>query len=187
MKFGLRELIFLGVVMVIPICAWAFDFKPRNEDNEQMLEQIEAKQARLRELNQATAVIGDLETEIGALKNAIGYFQSKLPNEKEIDKVLQEVWRLAEENKLTAKSIRTMDRSRVKNNFVMPGGPHAEQPITMKLEGDFMGFYTFLQALEAQQRIMRVRTMKLKKPRNGPQGRMEAEFEMTIFFEKSKG
>ena len=35
-------------------------------------------------------------------------------------------------------------------------GAHSEQPILMNLEGDFRGFYTFLQALERQPRIMRI-------------------------------
>ena len=33
----------------------------------------------------------------------------------------------------------------------------------MKLEGDFMGFYRFLQALERQPRIMRIHKMELEK------------------------
>jgi len=184
MKFGLREVAFIVLLMGIPVGAWWFVFRPQNARNAEMLQQIEAKQAKLRELNHATATIGDLKKEIGSLEKAVAFFQSKLPDEKEIDKVLQEVWRLAEGNQLVTKSIRTLDRLGSAAPFAGAESPHAEQPITMKLEGDFMGFYSFLLALENQPRIMRIRKMTLKKMDKGPEGSMQAEFVMSVFFER---
>ena len=67
----------------------------------------------------------------------------------------------------------------------MPGGSRAEQPIEMKLEGNFMGFYAFLLALENQPRIMRIRKMNLTKPEKSPEGTMHATFEMIVFFERA--
>ncbi len=185
MKFGLREMIFLGVLMILPVAAWWFDFRPRNKHNADMLEQIQAKQSRLQELNRVTAQLGDLKQEIADLEEAIGFFESKLPSEKEIDKVLKEVWKTAEENDLTAKSIRTSSKTHSADSFTNPGGPHAEQPIVMVLQGDFMGFYAFLQALERQPRIMRIASMTLTKPekKDLPEGTMEAEIELSVFFE----
>ena len=121
---------------------------------------------------------------------AVKFFESKLPNEKEIDKVLQEVWRLAEANQLATKSIRTLERSG-QNCFASGEGPHTEQPIAMQLEGDFMGFYSFLQAMENQPRIIRIHKLSLTKAeRSGegkplPEGRMVAEFTVSVFFERS--
>jgi Tfp pilus assembly protein PilO len=184
MKVGLRELVFILLLMAIPVAAWWFVFRPQNLRNTETMKQIEAKQAKLRELNQATATIGNLKKEISDLENAIEFFRSKLPNEKEIDKVLQEVWRLAEMNQLTTKSIRTVDRPGAQGTFAAADGPHAEQPIAMKLEGDYMGFYSFLLALENQPRIMRIRKMTLKKMDKGPEGSMQAEFVMSVFFER---
>jgi len=183
MKFGIREMIFIALLLAIPVCAWWFAFRPQNAVNDRMMEQIEARQAKLRQLNKATATIGDLKKEIDALETAIGFFRSKLPDEKEIDKILREVWKLAERNHLKTKSIRALRQKA--NGFVRVGGPHAEQPITVQLEGDFMGFYAFLQALEAQPRITRIRHMKLEKLDKGPEGAMQAEFEMSVFFQGS--
>ena len=184
MKLGLREVIFIVLLMCIPVSAWALVFRPRNARNEEMLRQIELRQEKLQELNQATGTIGDLKSEIAALEEAIQFFRSKLPGEKEIDKVLQEVWRTAEQSRLVTKSIRTLDSER-KSVFTAAGGPR-EQPIAMQLDGDFMGFYSFLQALENQPRIMRISQMEIRKPQRAPDGHMQAKFEMSIFFEQSK-
>ena len=33
MKFGLREMIFVGLLMLIPVGAWWFVFRPQNTEN----------------------------------------------------------------------------------------------------------------------------------------------------------
>ncbi len=190
MKLGLREIVFIVLLMGMPVGAYFFVFRPHNQRDADMMRQIQAKQTKLRALNQAMGTLGDLKNEIGALNKAIKFFESKLPSEKEIDKVLQEVWRLAEANKLATKSIRTLERSS-QNCFTNLDGPHAEQPIAMQLEGDFMGFYSFLQAMENQPRIIRIHKMALTKPDRtndgGPasEGRMKAEFTVSVFFERN--
>jgi len=133
-------------------------------------------------VNRATAVIGDLQKEINALTGAIQVFQSKLPSDKEIDKVLQELWETANANQLTTKSVRTLPRS---PDNMLGGGQHAEQPIRMQIEGDFKGFYGFLQAVENQPRIMRVRNMNLART-NKNDGTIQASLDMSIFFEHSE-
>jgi Tfp pilus assembly protein PilO len=182
MKLSLREAVLFVLLVSIPVGAWWFVFRPRNARNAEMLKQIETKQKRLRALNRVTGTIGNLQKEIAARKQAIDYFQAKLPNEKEIDKVLQEVWRLAEANSLMTKSIRTLSRSGSSGNRDA-AGPR-EQPVAVQLEGDFIGFYTFLQTLENQPRIMRIADMNITKLDKDGEGRIKASFEMTVFFEQ---
>ncbi len=184
MKFGAREAVFMVLLLAIPLASWWFVFRPRNAREAETMRQIEAKQTRLRALNYATGTIGDLKKEIQSLEKAVAFFQSRLPNEKEIDKVLNEVSLLAETNHLVTKSIRPLQRA-AEDTFSGADAPQAEQPIVMQLEGDFIGFYTFLQALENQPRIMRIRGMKLKKQDKAPQGVVQANIEMSIFFERS--
>jgi len=184
MKFGIREIVFVVLLLAIPVGSWWLVFRPNKARNEEMVRQIELRQEKLRKLNQATAMIGDLKTEINSLDGAIKFFHSKLPSEMEIDKVLREIWRLALANQLNTKSIRTLNL----NENVMvtqPGGPYAEQPISMQLEGPFTGFYGFLLSLEAQPRIMRLQKMKIIKPDRAPEGYMRADCTLSIFFERS--
>jgi len=183
-KFGIREIVSAVVLAAIPVGAWWFVFRPNKARSQQMMAEIESRQAKLQQLNKATATIGDLKTEIASLEAAIRFFRSKLPSEKEMDKVLREVWRLAEANQLTTKSIRTLQPSAEKL-LTDPTGPYAEQPISMKLEGPFRGFYGFLLALEAQPRIMRLREMKLEKLAKAGEGQVRAECEVSVFFERA--
>jgi Tfp pilus assembly protein PilO len=178
MKFGLRETLFIVLLMAIPLGAWWFVFHPSNLRDAETRRQIDQKQARLQELNRVTATVGDLKKEIAILDEAVSSMESKLPSEKEIDKVLKEVWRLAEDNTLTTKSVRALPNAR------STAGPHAEQSIEMRLEGDFMGLYAFLQQMEGLDRIMRVRSMKLRKMTKKDQEMIHADLVISIFFDK---
>jgi type IV pilus assembly protein PilO len=183
MKPGPREITFALLLMAIPLGAWYFVFRPQNARDMELRQQIQLKQEKLRAVNRATAVIGDLQKEISSLSGAIELFQSKLPSDMEIDKVLQELWKIAETNQLTTKSVRTLPRT--PDNLLAGGVQHAEQPISMQLEGDFNGFYRFLQALESQPRIMRVRTLTVgKNPK--VDGGIQASLVMSIFFDRSE-
>jgi len=186
MKFGAREAVFIAMLMLIPVGAWWFVFRPQNTENARMRTEIELRQAKLRELNKSMATIGNLKTEIAQLKTAIQFFQSKLPNEKEIDKILQDIWHLAEDNDLHTESIRTLNRANSNVTFLPAGSSQGEQPITIRLTGDFRGFYSFLLALENQPRIMRIRKMDIEVADKGPKGFVHADFEMSIFFEQDK-
>ena len=186
MKLGIREMIFALVLMGIPVGAWWFVFRPHNKHNEQLMAQIQNRQAKLQALNKATGVIGDLKAEIAGLDKGIKFFHSRLPSEKEIDKVLQEVWRLAEANRLSTKSIRTLKASG-ENASADAAGPYAEQPISMQIEGPFSGYYSFLLALETQPRIMRIQSITLEKPQHGPDGDIKADCVVSVFFERAGG
>lgn len=185
MRFGAREIMLVGLLVALPVAAWWFIFRPQNRRDAALRVEITARQDKLRALNRATATIGNLQKEIVSLQEAIAFFQSKLPGEKEIDRVLRETWRMAERNRLITKSIRTLDRNRP-GGFTAASGPHAEQSIMIQLEGDFLGFYAFLQALEAQPRIMRILDMAITKPPKGAEGRIEATLIVAIFFERTK-
>ena len=184
MKFGVREILFALLLVGIPAGAWWFVLRPANIHQDVLREEVQAKQEKLQKLNRLIGSVGSLKKEIASLEKAIAFFQSKLPSEKEIDKVLQEIWRLAMHNSLISKRIRPQPRA--KESFYTTGG-QAEQPIVIELEGDFSGFYAFLQALEAQPRIMRISQMGLLKHPKAPEGHIKASFNMAVFFESNEG
>jgi type IV pilus assembly protein PilO len=181
MKPGPREIAFAVLLLAVPLGAWHFLFRPQNRQDAELRRQIEAKQERLRAVNQATAAIGDLQKEIASLTGAIDFFQSKLPSDKEIDQVLQDLWEIAGANQLTTKSVRPLPRA--PENLLAGGAQHAEQPISMQLEGDFQGFYGFLQALESRPRIMRIRNLTMGRSARGD-GQITANLVLSIFFDK---
>ena len=183
MRFGMREALFLLLLAAIPVAAWWFVFRPRNLQIAQASEQIQAKRLKLQALNRATATIDGLKADIEEYNKAIEFFRGKLPSEKEKDQVLREVWGLAQACNLTAKSVRTEKRSG-SVTLTEAGGPYAEQPVSLELDGDFnAGLYSFLLALEKRPRITRVHQLQVEKLKSADEGQVHATLVMSIFFE----
>jgi Tfp pilus assembly protein PilO len=174
MKFGFRELLFFIVMLGLLVSTYFFVFEKANQKREALKREIRVKQASLAELRQSTAGIDDLNKKIKDLQDAIAYFESKLPQEKEFDKILKELSQKAEENSLQTKQVRTMKSERFAS--------YSEQPIQMSLSGNFNGFYTFLLQLEKLPRITRITNMSLQKI-NERDGEMQASLTLSIFFE----
>jgi len=189
MKPSSREIVFGLILLAIPLAAWSLEFAPRQRRQDELKEKIKAKQAKLDKLfekKQLTGAIGDLREQIAEGKEAVAIFRSRLPDEKEIDQIVREVWRLAKSNELSPTSLRTIPPRKGKQ-FTTPEGPHGEQPVLIQIEGDFNGLYSFMLDMESQSRIMRIRQMTLKKPEKTHTGQVSATIEFSIFFERKKG
>jgi type IV pilus assembly protein PilO len=174
MKLGFRELLFVCVVLGLLACTYLFVFKKANERRAELRAEIERKETALTNLRQATAGVDDLTKMVTDLEQAIKFFDSKLPQEREVDQILKEVWQLAEANSLQTKTIKTM---RAETN-----ASYNELPIQLALSGNFYGYYAFLQQLEKLSRITRVTQMNLTKI-NDRDGDMQAQMTLSIFFE----
>ena len=176
MRFGIRELIFVLLLLAMPVAAYVFVFQPRNEQIAQARQEIHQKQQKLEHLEAATKNITDLGQEIEKLSQTIELFEQKLPAQREVEVILKQVWELAAKHKLVPKSIRT-DRP-------VNAAQYAELPILMSIHGDFDGFYSFLLDLEKLRRITRMPQMKLEKISSQEQeGQMEAHVVLSIYFD----
>lgn len=176
MKFGIREVLFVLVLLAMPVASYLLVFEPRNAQTTEGKAELARKEAKLRTLDEATAGIGDIEAEIVKLEDAILHFQDMLPNDREVETLLREVWDLAGEHKLTAKSVRP--------DKIVPAAQYAELPIRMVILGDFDGFYSFVQDIEKLPRITRMPRIKITKQRNlEAEGVVQAEMTLSIFFE----
>jgi len=178
MKFGIREIIFIVVMLGLLGCSYFLVLTKAQEKVQSQERKIEEKQKALADLERATAGVADIDRKVAELQEAIKFFEKKLPQEREMDLILKEVWQMAEQNKLNTRTIRTMKSQR--------GAAYSEQPIEMNLSGDFAGFYEFMLNLERLPRLTRVQTLSLDKI-NGQEGAMEAKVTMSIFFEPETG
>jgi type IV pilus assembly protein PilO len=174
MKLGFRELVFLGLMLGLVVCGYLFVLKPPAEKRMVRQAEMATRVQALSDLRQRTVGIVDVERKIEELQQAIVFFESKLPQEKEIDKILKEVWQMAEANALRTRTIRTLRSEKAAG--------YSEQPIQMSLAGDFHGFYRFLLQLEKLPRITRLSDMKLDKIMDR-EGEMQAQITLSIYFE----
>lgn len=136
---------------------------------------IQDRRAQLLKLQRVGALISDLEKEIGRLQKALTFFEDRLPEEREIDVILREVWLIADSKSLTPRSIRTSEPE------TMPR--YNSLPITLSLEGPFESFYEFLLGLERLPRLTKVRQMQVTKSPPA-EGVVRVDLLMDIFFEK---
>ncbi len=174
MKFGLRELLFFMVLVGVPLASWWWVFKPQNREISLAKEEISQKETLLRKLDQATAQTADLVKINGEIKAAIETIEARLPSGKEVEVILQQVAEIAVVNNL--------ELPKVKTDKPVTAAAYMEQPLEMKIAGDFDAFYKFLLDLEKLDRITRMPDIAIKRS-DKEDGRIEATFTLSIYFE----
>ena len=184
MRFGLRELIFLVVLLAVPVASWWYVFRPRNNEIAQARMEIEIKQTKLDKLREVAKRIDDIGLAIEQGREAVELIEAKLPNRDQVEDILEKVWQLAKRNHLNLKS--------VKSEKPVPATLYMEQPLRVSMTGRFDGFYQFLLEMENLSRITRVPRMKLERitetgglnDAKFDTGLMRAEFTLSIYFEQ---
>lgn len=176
MKFGFRELLFIGLLSAIPLGSYYWVFEPAKENLAKQQEEIKAKEKKLEDLKTAATGIDDLNEEVERLCKAVKFFEDKLPPRHEIHKILEQMTRIAENQQLETRLFRTLKAK--------PFANYSEQPIEMEVYGDFDAYYQFLLELEKLPRITKIRKMHLVKDDKN-EGMMKATFTLSIFFDGS--
>lgn len=174
MNFGLRELMFFAVLIAMPISSYWFVFRPQNEEIEQAKMEIEHKEQMLEKLETATARNEDLQRANKEIEEGILTIESRLPSDKEVEVVLEDIATLAREAQLEMPKFRT--------KRPVPAATYMEQPLDMTIRGNFEDFYSFLLKVEEMERITRMPDLKIKKL-DKVDGSMEASFTLAIYFE----
>ncbi len=177
MQFGIRQYIFLGVLLAVPLTSYFMVFKPQNQEIGRAKTEIELKQAMLEKLRAQTSQTADLEKANAEMHQAIASIEAKLPSTKEVDNVLREVAQIAARHKLEMPTFKKQDR-------LLSAGQAQEQPLDVELVGDFDGFYKFLLDLEKVPRITRIHDMKLAR-HDKNDGEMKAAFTISIYYQAS--
>jgi len=173
MKLGIRELVFFALMIGL-LCAAYFILDKKAKKRADKLAEVQSMQQSLTNLRLSMTGISDQDKKINELHQAISFFESKLPQEKEMDVILTDVSKKVEENGLTLRTVKTLKTER--------GPNYSELPIQMNISGDFNGFYEFMLQLEKMDRITRVSQMKLEKI-DERDGEMQAQLTLSIFFE----
>ncbi|MCA9296581.1 MAG: type 4a pilus biogenesis protein PilO [Phycisphaerales bacterium] len=201
MRFGLRELIFMLVLLAVPAGAYYFVFRAQQDDIRTIEQRNAMMLEKLQRLRDVTARVPDIQTEIDRGQQAIELVEAKLPAQQDVEQVLEQVWQLAERNSQKVRSVKTQS--------AVPAASYMELSIDVVMEGQFNGFYQFLLELEELPRITRIHDMELvragfaesggrsnKRKRTQtsmssasadelPPGTMRAEFTLSIYFERS--
>ncbi|MFG0258050.1 MAG: type 4a pilus biogenesis protein PilO [Phycisphaerales bacterium JB043] len=174
MKIGPRELLFLIVLIAVPVMAYMYVFRPQNAEIETAKLEIQHKESELSQLASETARIKDLENEHREIRAQIDGIESRLPSDKDVDKILEQVADIARKNNLKLPKFKTDKPVRY--------AAYYELPLEMKLVGQFSSFYGFMLDLENLERITRMPDLDIKRS-DKEEGGMEATFTLSIFFQ----
>ena len=174
----LQKVVFFLLIIGLVFAGYYFMIRPANEELISHRQRVEANLGKLNEFEKATSAAEDVSKQLSQLHDAIAFFESKLPPTNEIYRVLEHVTVIAQKQGLKPKSIKTLNR---KHN-----SGYVEQPLAMKLEGDFEAFYSFLLELEKLPRIMKVRKLNLEK-KTKLEGLVGADCIVSIFFQNKVG
>ena len=131
------------------------------------------KRQSLADLRTETNGIPDMNRKIDELQQAIQIFDSKLPTQREVDTILQQVSQISQASGLVTKTVRPSKSDTTAN--------YSEEPIELILSGDCLGFYQFLLDLEKLPRLTRLTQMKLTKMDNH-EGNITADLILSIYF-----
>lgn len=178
MKFGFRELVFLFVLLAMPVSSYWFVFRPQNGEIEAAKKEIEHKELLLEKLAAATQQSANLARANEEISEAISLVESRLPSNKEVEVILEQVAELARRSKL--------ELPKVKAGKPVAAARYMEQPLEMTMRGDFDDFYEFLLKLERLDRITRVLEFNLERL-DKENGSMVATFTLSIYFEPDSG
>ena len=176
MSFSIRQFIFFAVLLAVPVTAYFMVFEPQGKEIVKARQQIAHKTAMLEKLREATRQTEDLQRANEEIRQSIEAIESRLPTRKEMDSVLRQVANLAEQNELRVPEFKKSDKP-------APAGLALEQPLEIKMEGDFDGFYQFLLELEQLPRITRMTDLSLKRSTDDEEGNMEAEFVLSVYYQ----
>ncbi len=174
MRFGIREVIFLLVLLAVPVASFWFVFRPQNDEINQARKEISHKEQVLESLEKATAQTSDLALRNQEVAEQIERIEARLPSDKEVDVILEQVADIARSNSLTLKQVRSEKR--------VPATAYMEQPLSMAISGQFERFYAFLLDLEQLDRITRLPNMRIIRSKK-EDGVIEVEMTLSIYFE----
>ncbi|MFG0327639.1 MAG: type 4a pilus biogenesis protein PilO [Phycisphaerales bacterium JB037] len=176
MRFGLRELVLVAVLIAVPVASFFLVFKPQNEAIEAKAAEIEHKEQMLEQLTRESQRSVDLETENARLADKIAEFESRLPNNKGVDLIVGQVSELAMRSGMGAPAM--------KNAKPIKAALYWEQPLELKVSGTPEGAYRFMQAIERLPRITRVPDLKMTWDKDRM---VEMEFTLSIYFQDEGG
>jgi len=169
-----KKIIFYVSLVGLVVLSYQFMIKPANKTFSEQQARIQNKSEKMAEFDKAIKAAYDLNVQLQQLQQAVEFFESKLPPTSEIYRVLEQVTLIAQKQGLQPRTIRTL--------VAKTNSGYVEQPLKMELEGDFNAFYSFLLELEKLPRIMKIRSLDLKKD-NLNDGAIVADFTVSVFFQ----
>ncbi|MEM8781816.1 MAG: type 4a pilus biogenesis protein PilO [Planctomycetota bacterium] len=174
MRFGIRELLYLLVLVGVMVGAYFVVLKPMDATIAAYKEDTANKHETLAKLEAAVAKYPDFDQEIARLTEANEIFEQRLPSRGEVEAILLEIHKIVSSEGLTTRQF-VPDKT-------IKAAQYEEMPIKIEIEGDFDGYYNLIKRIEELPRITRMSEMSVQKVNNNASGEVRTELRLSIFF-----
>ena len=187
MNHTIRQFAFLAVLVAVPVSAWAFVFRPRNQEIAMARADVDLRLIQLEELREVEMINSDLEVTLQQLEGALDDLRARIPDVAGVEDVLRRIAEITGEHDLVVRSFRR-EKTVTSNHY-------AELPLKTVIEGSFHGIHRFLIDLERIPRITRILDLRIENPdfdrmtRSGARiatGEVRAEMTITIYADQAK-
>jgi Tfp pilus assembly protein PilO len=172
-KISSTSLWVAGVIIALLAGVHFLIVRPATQKRELLQADIARKQAALAAFDLSTASVRVMGAKVDALRPALDIFESRLVPSREMNKVLEDLWRMAEANSLQTRTVKTPALKQSEN--------FKEQEIDLSLAGSFSSHYQFLLQLEEMKRIVRIKKMNLTNV-NATDGQVQGALTLSVFF-----
>lgn len=162
-----QQLIIVSVFILLVIGFAVFGYVPLSRKISDVREDRAVKHSLQQELNAKLDRIPELQEEIERLRGKVGYYDEKIPADRDFGSFLQHVTKV-------------MDRHGLDKQLVQPGSEVSLGkelrciPVTMQCTGSLEKVFEFLCSIEQSMRIIRIESLELSNIDFGGEVRMIA-------------
>ncbi len=153
MNVPIRHLALIGLLISVPVSAWAIGYRPMNNVVRSVAEEIRDRTRDLSHFDEVNAQYRELKTLTKQLDNSITQAKKRIPHRHNADQWLESASNAANDLGLVVRSVTT-------------SGEHVEGeyrilPVDLNVSGAFESLYGLIQRLEQMERISRVQRMNI--------------------------
>ncbi len=187
-KLTLREGIFLLLLFAIVVGQWQLVLVPREELRDQLEADIQAKQGHIETFTEIQeGARRSLDSDIAGLKRQILEIRSRISSPEDQYEIRTGLNRQAERNHLVVGNLSSSGT--LHPSTAGPAGENIKELVfSMVVQGDYMDFFTFIEAIERMDRAFTVGRLSLTQletkagQERETRGRVSAEVDLKFYF-----
>lgn len=153
MKVPTRHLALIGLLIAVPVSAWAIAYRPMNNAVHGVAEEIRLRTSNLSYVDEINTQYRELKSITKAINKSTTQAANRIPSQHDADQWLESASDAAQNLGLIVRSVTTSGERR--------DGEYNILPVDLTLSGSFESVYGLIQHLERMNRITRVDRMTI--------------------------
>ncbi len=153
MFIPIRHLALVGLLVAVPVSAWAIAYHPMNSAVHDVAEEIRVRTTSLSHYDEVNSQYRVLKQITKSLQQATSLAKARIPHQHGADLWLDSASKEAQQLGMTVKSVTTAGERSV--------GDYKILPVDLIVAGSFESLYNLLQHLERMTRISRIDKMSI--------------------------